>query len=85
MELTLFGLALSAAIITTEPTPEGRRATTYISRAIYYQGGYNELIEPLAKRLENKYVPKNLQKIGIGASFIYRLAVDNRIGYSWTF
>ena len=85
METLVFGLALTGVLMTTEPRDQGRQAATYAARATYYQGGYDKIIEPIAKNIEKRFVPKELRNIGIGISFIYRLVEDNRIEYSWSF
>jgi len=85
VESVLFGLALTGSLILTEPNTSGRQAATYAARATYYQGGYDKMLEPIAKELERKYLSDELRRLGVGVSFIYRLAVDNRIECSWSF
>jgi hypothetical protein len=85
MEVFIFSLVLSGAVVVFEDTPNSRDAAVNSLRAGYYQSEYNKVIEPLVKELESKYVSDRLRKVGIGASFIYRLVEDRRIEYSWGF
>ena len=85
MDCILFGLSLSAALLASEPNSKGRGAADYAVRATYYQSGLNKVVEPIAKDLDKKYIPDNVRKVGVGASFAYHLIKDNRIEYSWSF
>jgi len=85
VETVVFGLSLSAALFATEPTPHGRGAAVYAARATYYQSGFNNVIEPIAKDLDRRYIPQELRNLGVGASFVYRLIKDNRVEYGWSF
>jgi predicted GNAT family acetyltransferase len=85
IESVVFGLALTGAVMSSEPNDKGREAGIYALRATYYQSGYDKVVEPYIKSLDKKYVPNSFRKFGIGASFVYRLIEDNRIEYSWSF
>jgi hypothetical protein len=81
----IFGLTLTGALVGFEPNENGRKAATYSARASYYQSGYNKVIEPILSDLDRRYIPDSFRKFGVGVSFIYRLAKDNKIEYSWSF
>ena len=85
MDSVVFGIALTGALLGTEPNESGREAAIYAIRASYYQSGYNKIIEPILSDLDKRYIPDSLREFGVGASFIYRIVKDNRVEYSWRF
>jgi hypothetical protein len=85
MDPLLFGVVLAGALVSSEHSENSREAAVYSLRAGYYQGGYDKIIDPIAKEWDKKYIPDGLRKFGVGASFIYRLAEDKRVEYIWSF
>lgn len=86
MEATITGgLLLTGFLLATEPNPQGREAARYASLATYQQSGLDKLVAPRLEYLEKRYVPEVMKTYGVGFTFIYRLSVDRKIEYSWSF
>lgn len=77
--------SLFLSLAMTGNTPQTRQATHYATLAYYKQSGIGEAIDPHLKKFETKYIPEPLQKVGIGVTFLYRVAVDSKIELSWSF
>jgi len=79
------GFLLTSGLYFTEPNETGRLAMQYSSLATYKACGIEKQVEPQIKKLEDIYIPKSLQKLGIGGTFIYRLVKDQKIEHTWEF
>lgn len=85
MSALVFGLSLTGALLIVEPTPTGRQAANYAAQATYRASGYDQIIEPKVKELEQRYIPEVLRKYGVTIATVQRLAVDHKIEYGWSF
>lgn len=79
------GIFLTAAILASEPSEEGREAARYSSIATYRQSGIDKIVEPKIQYLHDKYIPQEIKNLGVGPVFAYRLFIDRKIEFSWGF
>jgi hypothetical protein len=85
MSCLLTGILLTSSLYSIDNVPKTRLAAQYMAQATYVQCGIKEQIEPELDRLQKKYIPDYLQKIGVSGTFIYRLVKDQKIEYTWSF
>jgi len=85
MTCLLTGIALTTSLYLIDNGSKSRLAAQYSAQATYEQCGLKDQLEPELNRLQKKYIPEYLQKIGISGTFIYRLAKDQKIEYTWSF
>lgn len=72
------GAPNSGQIVHQNPEKEAIRA---LSKACYKEFG----IDKVTKRLEKKYVPKELKEYGVWPVMIVKIVTEKRISYEWTF
>lgn len=76
-------LFLTTAIRVSSRAPAGdyRDALTALSKATYIQTGTDKV----AKHLEKKYVPKEVEEYGGWITVMTKVAVEKKVSLEWTF
>lgn len=82
---TVSGLLLTGLLLGAEPNAKGREAARYSSIATYHQSGLDKILAPKLQYIEKRYIPEFLRNFGVETTLIYRIVVDQKIEYRWSF
>jgi len=76
--ILLTAIGVSTAKADNNQTNDALKA---LAKATYVHSGLNKK----AKKLEKKYIPKPVKKYGAWVGIGYKIVVEKRISFEWTF